>query len=905
MKVSGSDGSILLKRVMYVENSGTPGCAYDNCDVVPTGIAVDSEDNVVVTCHTIVKQTIETASLNGVSFAGFANNQKLIAVIKFSKFGDHLWTRIVGKNIFLTTLLSPPLMLDAKDVVVDGDNNIFISSQAKPADQFGFSFRSLVTKLSAADGSTIWSRELITEANGPTFKVETRAQNLAVDEAGNVYLAAVASGSILLDGGESLDISAREPFRLRNIGDNDLILAKWDGDGTQVFVSRQGSTATPIAHPTPPKTTRPWALSINSQGSAIVVGETFVNLGGAPFQNGGFNGGQKGTHIFVAKFNIYPDEPVGFLFSDELVTNVGDTIVCTLNPPIDANHVRINFGKINVGQTVALDEVEIHSPSQLTMCHVDGSPGCVESSPSMCVCRSNYDGSECQYGPRSCGDNICHPSQTWKNGNDGFLCYTNDAGTTSCSCKDGFGGGTCLLQGGYCGDGLVNERNFVVPKTFENDVTNMDSHWKEQTGNGLPSSNNIDSTYWHNMGMNSDGSIIVALSVPSGTVTTSNVYVSRNSGASWAQVSLDKQWYPKDISMTDDGRIIYLTAQNEMFKSTNSGASFESLEVSTGSSLISSSLQSVRVSADGAKVIITSKTEAVYSIDSGTSWINIVPNYPKGNAVISGDGKVMGYVVPKHSNSAHGTSTGAVVICADTTVSNPSFVEHATVTSLMASYSSTSNFKLVISGDGKNLFLVRQGEVLYNHDYANGFAGDFAVASGWMAGTNGRMECNNDASVCLAPNQYANGGISLSTDRGVTWQKITDKGKLTTRSDDMFADVAVSGDGHVWGYLVIFGSVHVMNNVAMSEDGTKVGFLDRATRMTEECDNEIPSVMSNYTGSGCSPSCLWMSAASCDETHACDAGNTKTDGAGNMLCHDVDKTCVCKDGFYGNACGSS
>jgi len=223
----------------------------------------------------------------------------------------------------------------------------------------------------------------------------------------------------------------------------------------------------------------------------------------------------------------------------------------------------------------------------------------------------------------------------------------------------------------------------------------------------------------------------------------------------------------------------------------------------------------------------------------------------------------------------------------------------------MASYSDTSNFKLVMSGDGKNLFLVRQGEVLYNHDYANGFAGDFAVASGWMAGTNGRMECNDDASVCLAPNLYASGGISLSTDRGVTWRKITDKGKLTTRSDDMFADVAVSGDGHVWGYLVIFGSVHVMNNVAMSEDGTKVGFLDRATRMTEECDNEIPSVMSNYTGSGCSPSCLWMSAASCDETHACDAGNTKTDGAGNMLCHDVDKTCVCKDGFYGNACGSS
>ena len=39
-----------------------------------------------------------------------------------------------------------------------------------------------------------------------------------------------------------------------------------------------------------------------------------------------------------------------------------------------------------------------------------------------------------------------------------------------------------------------------------------------------------------------------------------------------------------------------------------------------------------------------------------------------------------------------------------------------------------------------------------------------------------------------------------------------------------------------------------------------------------------------------------MSAVSCDGTHACDAGNTRTDEAGNVLCHAVDKTCVCTAG---------
>tara|TARA_B100000795_G_scaffold102868_1_gene75838 strand:- start:338 stop:937 length:600 start_codon:yes stop_codon:yes gene_type:complete len=136
---------------------------------------------------------------------------------------------------------------------------------------------------------------------------------------------------------------------------------------------------------------------------------------------------------------------------------------------------------------------------------------------------------------------------------------------------------------------------------------------------------------------------------------------------------------------------------------------------------------------------------------------------------------------------------------------------------------------------------------LYNHDHANGFAGVWASGTGFEGGTNGRMECSNDASICLSMQFNSGSGVILSTDKGMTWTKITDKGALTTRSDNGFLDVAVSGDGMKWGYCVLFGYIYIASDIVISStDSTKFGLVVRSTIVTEDCDDA-----NIYTCSSC------------------------------------------------------
>ncbi len=203
-------------------------------------VAVDGADNAYIAGFT-------KGNLGG-SNAGRHD----VFLVKYDTAGTRLWTRQIGTGREDV----------ATGVAVDGAGNAYITGET--AGSLGGpnagGYDAFLAKYDAA-GNLLWTRQMGTEFND-------RAQDVAVDGAGNAYIAGHTSGSL---GG---------PYA----GNGDAFLAKYDASGTLLWTRQTGTTGIDQA----------WGVAVDDVGNAYITGWTSGSLGGT-------NAG--GHDTFLAKYD--------------------------------------------------------------------------------------------------------------------------------------------------------------------------------------------------------------------------------------------------------------------------------------------------------------------------------------------------------------------------------------------------------------------------------------------------------------------------------------------------------------------------------------------------------------------------------------------------------------------------
>jgi len=211
-------------------------------------VAVDSEDSVYVMGTT-------EGNLNGLSNAGVRD----VFISKFDAEGNSLWTRLLGTAAGET---GGGLAIDAGDsiyVLGATGSEIDGNTSAGGSDIF-------LTRFDT-DGVKMWTRQF---------------GSSETDEAGGVVTD--ASGDIIVVGSIGGD------FGGSNFGSNDIIVAKYDAEGTELWAHNLGT----------PEGERGEAVAVDAEGDILVVGGTSGFLDGNP------NFG--GPDFAVAKFSAEGDK---------------------------------------------------------------------------------------------------------------------------------------------------------------------------------------------------------------------------------------------------------------------------------------------------------------------------------------------------------------------------------------------------------------------------------------------------------------------------------------------------------------------------------------------------------------------------------------------------------------------
>ncbi len=194
------------------------------------GMSTDKQGNVVATGYT--KNT------------GNSEDKFDVNVMKVSKKGDLIWSRDYSSSAHEI----------GYDSVVDSCGNIYISGMTKG--DFGDTNRTcgvdnypdpFVMKLDK-NGDKLWGRLVCTDKAG-------LARGIDVDSNNNVYIAGNINGD--LEGKASL-------------GKNDVFVAKFDGDGSQQYLTQIGSEENDYSD----------SLVIDKDGNAYVAGYTKGNIDG-------------------------------------------------------------------------------------------------------------------------------------------------------------------------------------------------------------------------------------------------------------------------------------------------------------------------------------------------------------------------------------------------------------------------------------------------------------------------------------------------------------------------------------------------------------------------------------------------------------------------------------------------
>lgn len=164
--------------------------------------------------------------------------------------------------------------------------------------------------------------------------------------------------------------------------------------------------------------------------------------------------------------------------------------------------------------------------------------------------------------------------------------------------------------------------------------TNTGDNWTETT---LP-----DST-WQCITCSSDGSIILAGNVASGTTSYDQKWaVSTDGGTTWSPGSTTGQWI--DVAMSDDGSRMYAvnSGVSTFYRSSDTGSTWSTTSTTNA-------VRAVACSSNGLTVLIgtgSSSTPAV-SKDGGVSFTDVsgVPTGNWGGVSVSSDGYVMAAVL--------------------------------------------------------------------------------------------------------------------------------------------------------------------------------------------------------------------------------------------------------------------
>src|SRR5579859_5742464 len=137
------------------------------------------------------------------------------------------------------------------------------------------------------------------------------------------------------------------------------------------------------------------------------------------------------------------------------------------------------------------------------------------------------------------------------------------------------------------------------------------------------------------------------------------IFISTNSGLTWAQSSASvTNW--TQVVCSADGTLVYATSETSVYSSTNSGATWDALDLSSS---YPGSLDSLACSADGTTILAAHNypapldatnrwlTEVFVSTNQGVTWTNnLFNNDTVVGAAVSADGGQMVCSVLYHTN---------------------------------------------------------------------------------------------------------------------------------------------------------------------------------------------------------------------------------------------------------------
>lgn len=227
----------------------------------PYGVAVDGAGSIVLAGY----------DAGSTDFGGGGKGPGIF-VTKLDTNGAHLWSRgLGGANPSATGSNGTSIAFDAAgDVIVTGSFQSSITPGPGTLSAAG-STDAFLSKLGGASGAGIWSKAF---GDGGA----QGAQDVAIDDAGNILLIVTLAGSADFGGGA-----------LMSAGSNDLVLAKFDTNGTHSWSKRYGDASSQVGS----------GLAVDAQGNPILTGyfAGSLDFGGGGLASAGAN------DIFVAKIS--------------------------------------------------------------------------------------------------------------------------------------------------------------------------------------------------------------------------------------------------------------------------------------------------------------------------------------------------------------------------------------------------------------------------------------------------------------------------------------------------------------------------------------------------------------------------------------------------------------------------
>ena len=213
---------------------GTPSSDF------ASGVAIDGAGNLYVVGD------IQQGALPGETSLGDADAY----LRKYDGQGNELWTRQFGTQS----------EDHATGITVDGAGNLYVVGLTRGAfpghtSLVGIDYDAYLRKYDG-DGNELWTRQFGTPRQ-PGAQGEDHASDVAVDGAGNVYVVGFTFGSL--------------PGQA-NLGEDDVYLRKYDGDGNELWARQSGSQVLDMAN----------GVAIDGAGNVYVVGQ----LGGLPGRPG-------------------------------------------------------------------------------------------------------------------------------------------------------------------------------------------------------------------------------------------------------------------------------------------------------------------------------------------------------------------------------------------------------------------------------------------------------------------------------------------------------------------------------------------------------------------------------------------------------------------------------------------